>query len=101
VGKDHDDDYSPGVAFGLWLTCLFGLCGIHRFYLGKPATGILWLFTFGLLGIGQLVDLVRLRDMVEDQNILTEARRQRQLARADRSARRCSRRRPPAAAASA
>lgn len=86
MGKDNDDDYSPGVAFGLWLTCLFGLCGIHRFYLGKPATGVLWLFTFGLLGIGQLVDLVRLRDMVEDQNVLTEARRQRRLARAERKA---------------
>jgi hypothetical protein len=85
VGKD-DDDYSPGVAFGLWLACLFGLAGIHRFYLGKPVTGVIWLFTWGLFGIGQLVDLVKLRDMVEDQNILTEGRRQRRLTRAERKA---------------
>jgi hypothetical protein len=85
VRKD-DEEYSPGVAFGLWLACLFGLCGIHRFYLGKPGTGVLWLLTFGLLGIGQLVDLVRLRDMVEDQNILSEGRRTRALARAERKA---------------
>lgn len=85
MGKD-DDEYSPGVAFGLWLACLFGLCGIHRFYLRKPGTGVLWLLTFGLLGIGQLVDLVRLRDMVEDENILAEGRKQRALSRAERKA---------------
>ncbi len=85
MGKD-DDEYSPGVAFGLWLACLFGLCGIHRFYLRKPGTGVLWLLTFGLLGIGQLVDLVRLRDMVEDQNLLAEGRRQRALDRVERRA---------------
>lgn len=85
MGKD-DDEYSPGVAFGLWLACLFGLAGIHRFYLGRPVTGVIWLFTWGLLGIGQLVDLVRLRDMVEDQNILSEGRRQRALDRAERKA---------------
>ena len=85
MGKD-DDEYSPGVAFGLWLACLFGLCGIHRFYLRKPGTGILWLLTFGLLGIGQLVDLVRLRDMVEDENILAEGKKHRALERAERKA---------------
>lgn len=84
MGKD--DEYSPGVAFGLWLACLFGLAGIHRFYLGKPVTGVIWLLTWGLFGIGQVVDLVRLRDMVEDQNILSEGRRQRALDRADRKA---------------
>ena len=86
MGKDDDDEYSPGVAFGLWLACLFGLAGIHRFYLGRPVTGVIWLFTWGLFGIGQLVDLIRLRDMVEDQNILSEGRRQRVLARAERKA---------------
>lgn len=73
------EEFSPGVAFGLWLACLFGLCGIHRFYLGKPFTGLLYLFTFGLLGIGQVIDLVRLRGMVEDKNLLSEARARRAL----------------------
>jgi hypothetical protein len=45
-----------GVAWLLWLGCFFGLFGLHRCYVGKWCTGIIWFFTAGLCGIGQLVD---------------------------------------------
>ena len=59
---------STGVAYLCWLACLFGFCGIHRFYVGKPITGILWFFTLGLFGFGQFIDLFLIPGMVERNN---------------------------------
>ncbi|MGI9256129.1 MAG: TM2 domain-containing protein [Salinispira sp.] len=39
---------------------LLGGLGVHRFYVNKIGTGILYLFTGGIFGIGALVDLFRL-----------------------------------------
>lgn len=44
----------------LLLCLLLGGIGAHRFYVGKTGTGILWLLTGGCLGIGWIVDFVKI-----------------------------------------
>jgi TM2 domain-containing membrane protein YozV len=60
---------SSGIAYLLWLLCFFGFFGIHRFYAGRIFTGLIWLFTFGLLGIGQLIDLFLIPGMIRTANL--------------------------------
>jgi TM2 domain-containing membrane protein YozV len=60
--------YSNGMAYLLWLPCCLFICGLHRFYLGKPISGIIWFFTFGLIGFGQFIDLFLIPGMVAQAN---------------------------------
>jgi TM2 domain-containing membrane protein YozV len=46
------------------LLTFLGLFGIHRFYLGKWFTGIVYLLSGGILGLGYLYDLWTLNDQV-------------------------------------
>jgi TM2 domain-containing membrane protein YozV len=48
-----------------WILLTFlGLFGIHRMYMGKWLTGILYLLTGGLLGIGIIYDFWTLNDQI-------------------------------------
>lgn len=48
-----------------WILLTFlGLFGVHRMYMGKWFTGILYLLTFGLVGIGYLYDYWTLNDQI-------------------------------------
>ena len=52
-----------------WVLLTFlGVFGIHRFYMGKWVTGIVYLFTGGLVGIGLLYDLWTLNGQVSEIN---------------------------------
>jgi len=72
---------SVPVSYGLWCLALIGICGMHRLYNRKPLSGFLWLLTFGLCGLGQLVDLVLIPRMVKGtpRQALPEAKRPRAL----------------------
>lgn len=45
-------------AVALIFCLLFGMLGIHKFYLGKNGMGILYIFTGGLCGLGIFIDLI-------------------------------------------
>jgi hypothetical protein len=60
-GRTRPVSVSPRKRLWAILLCLgwfVGLGGLHRFYVGKVGTGLLWLLTGGLVGIGQLVDAI-------------------------------------------
>lgn len=66
-----DRRYQPGyydytVA---WLLLTFlGVFGIHRFYMGKIVTGVIYLLTGGLFFMGWLYDLWTLNEQVSELN---------------------------------
>jgi len=52
-----------------WILLTFlGPLGIHRFYMGKIFTGILYLCTGGLLLVGVLYDFLTLNEQLSDIN---------------------------------
>ena len=45
--------------FTTLLLCLFlGWLGIHRFYVGKTGTGLLYMFTLGFFFMGVIIDII-------------------------------------------
>jgi len=47
------DTHRKTIGYILWI---FGFTGSHRFYYGRPLMGTIYFFTFGLFGIGWLID---------------------------------------------
>ncbi|MEM0981071.1 MAG: TM2 domain-containing protein [Cyanobacteria bacterium P01_H01_bin.58] len=57
------------VSYILWLVGFFGFAGLHRIYNRKFVTGFLWLFTWGLFGVGQFVDVFLVPGMAEERQL--------------------------------
>lgn len=67
MNEEADIRFNDGaVDFNVaWLLLAFvGLLGIHRMYMGKWLTGLLYLCTAGLFGIGWIYDLWTLNDQI-------------------------------------
>jgi TM2 domain-containing membrane protein YozV len=67
MNREADIRYREGqIDFNLaWLLLAFlGLFGIHRMYMGKWITGLIYLCTGGLLGLGYIYDLWTLNDQI-------------------------------------
>jgi TM2 domain-containing membrane protein YozV len=66
------DTHSKIIGYALWV---FGFTGSHRFYYGRPVTGTIWFFTFGLFLIGWLIDLFLIPAMDRQADLRFEAGR--------------------------
>lgn len=62
LGPNH----SVIMGYLLWI---FGFTGAHRFYYGRPISGSIYFCTFGLLGIGWLIDLFLIPGMNEKSDV--------------------------------
>ncbi len=52
-----------------WILMTFlGILGIHRLYLGKWLTALLWFFTGGLFLVGYLYDYWTLNEQIDEAN---------------------------------
>lgn len=72
--RESNRQYSPGrydYNIAWLLLTFFGVFGVHRFYLGKWITGLLWLCTGGFFFIGYLYDFCNLNEMISERNLLT------------------------------
>jgi len=71
MDREADRKYTAGSTdyTVAWLLLTFlGVFGLHRFYLGKFVTGIIYLLTVGIFGIGLLYDLWTLNEQVDSVN---------------------------------
>lgn len=68
ANRQSDHSKQLAISYLYWVAWLFGFGGLHRFYNGKIATGLLWGVTWGLLGFGQLIDLALIPEMVEKRS---------------------------------
>lgn len=63
---DEDKHKYPDEAYVFWFP--FGLFGLHHFYLGRKKWGILYACSFGCLGIGWIIDGIRLPFLIKEFN---------------------------------
>lgn len=71
--RESNRKFTPGIYdynIAWTLLTFLGIFGVHRFYLGKWITGVLWLCTGGFFLMGYLYDYLTLNSLVSERNIL-------------------------------
>tara|TARA_R100001509_G_scaffold128222_1_gene81663 strand:+ start:2250 stop:2624 length:375 start_codon:yes stop_codon:yes gene_type:complete len=71
MDRDADRRYVAGPTdYNLcWILLTFlGVFGVHRFYMGKIFTGLIYLVTLGLFGLGILYDFLTLNGQISERN---------------------------------
>lgn len=69
--ESADRRYQPGETnyTVAWILLTFlGWLGLHRFYMGKIGTGLIYLCTLGLFGIGIIYDFWTLNEQISARN---------------------------------
>ena len=64
--SSRGNTHSTLIGYLLWI---FGFTGAHRFYFGRPISGIIWFFTLGLFGIGWIIDLFLIPSMDREADL--------------------------------
>lgn len=71
MDREADRKYQEGsFNYSLaWVLLIFlGVFGVHRMYMGKWISGILYFLTFGFFGLGVLYDLWTLNEQLDELN---------------------------------
>ncbi|MCA9215739.1 MAG: TM2 domain-containing protein [Planctomycetales bacterium] len=62
IGVAREASRSHNIVVG-YIAWLFGIFGAHRFYFGKPISGIIWFFTGGVFLVGWVIDFFLIPSM--------------------------------------
>jgi TM2 domain-containing membrane protein YozV len=71
MDREADKRYKAGAINYdvVWILLTFvGIFGLHRMYMGKWLTGILYLLTLGLLGVGIVYDFLTVNEQISEIN---------------------------------
>ena len=71
MDAEADQRFAEGplnYTLGWVLLTFLGVFGIHRFYQGKILTGIVYLLTVGVFGLGVLYDFLTLNEQISAKN---------------------------------
>lgn len=62
----QDETHHLGIGYLLWILLTFvGVFGIHRIYMGKYLTGLIYFLTGGLFFVGILYDYWTLNEQID------------------------------------